>query len=207
MAHKRVLLIRHGLTARNLEKRYIGRKSDEALSELGKSLSEKAAKALGETPGFNKDGFKIYASPLKRATETAGILFGENRIITPIEELTEIDFGDFEGLNYNDLKENRDYQLWIDSGGKMAFPNGEDRDEFIERSFRGFFKAIENDLEKEVAIVCHGGNIMSILSRITGKDYFDFMTPNLGGYILEFELENERISEFTLHSFDLGSDS
>ena len=207
MAHKRVLLIRHGQTPGNEEKRYIGRKSDEALSALGKETAGKVAKYLGETPGFNKDGFKIYASPLKRAAETAGILFGQNRIVTPIDELSEIDFGDFEGLNYNDLKENRDYQLWIDSGGKMAFPNGEDREEFIERSFRGFFKAIENDLEKEVAIVCHGGNIMSILSRITGKDYFDFMTPNLGGYILEFDLENERISDFTLHSLDLGRDS
>lgn len=36
-------------------------------------------------------------------------------------DFRECDFGIFEGKNYEELKENRDYQRWLDSGGVLPF--------------------------------------------------------------------------------------
>ncbi len=206
MTHKKVLLLRHGKTQGNIEKRYIGKKTDESLSGNTDEEFIKARESIEAVFEPLTDGVALYSSPLKRAVETSEKLF-EGMTPQTIDELSEIDFGDFEGKNYNDLKDNPDYQRWIDSNGTIAFPGGEDRAEFIERSCRGFYKVVAEKSEEAVAIVCHGGNIMSILSTITGDDYFDFMTHNLGGYVLEFDTENERISDFTYNRIDLGGNS
>ena len=59
-----ILLIRHGKTAGNLEGRYIGSRTDESLCEEGiLGLKEK------EYPPASR----IYASPMRRCVETAGI--------------------------------------------------------------------------------------------------------------------------------------
>ncbi len=49
-----------------------------------------------------------------------------------------MDFGQFEGKNYEELKDNPDYQKWIDSNGTLPFPGGEPREQFIRRSMEGF---------------------------------------------------------------------
>ena len=54
-----------------------------------------------------------------------------------IPEWTEIDFGLFEGKNHRELSGNMAYQEWIDSNGTLPFPEGESREEFIDRSIAG----------------------------------------------------------------------
>ena len=57
------------------------------------------------------------------------------------------------------------YQAWIDSNGQMLIPHGESGADFRARCCEAYEKCIaearEKDLEK-IAIVCHGGTIMSV---------------------------------------------
>ena len=196
---KNVILLRHGKTVGNLEKRYIGSRTDISLSEEGVREIELAAPEIREMAG---ESFYLVSSPMKRAHETAGLIFPQNKIHTN-PKLREIDFGDFEGKNYEELKENPEYIRWIESSGTLPFPNGERRDEFIERSLEGFMESLAgSDKAEKLIIVCHGGNIMGIMSSITGKDYFDFMTGNMGGYSLTLTMENERIVDISYFSIN-----
>ena len=125
-----VYLIRHGLTQGNLEGRYIGCRNDEALCGQGiKRLEELRMPKVRQ----------VFISPMKRCTQTAGILFpGAERIVVP--DFRECDFGDFEGKNYTELNGDPAYQAWIDSGGELAFPGGESRKRFAQRCVNAFAK-------------------------------------------------------------------
>lgn len=179
-------LIRHGKTKGNEEGRYIGF-TDEALSEKGiKSLVKR------EYPKADV----VFASPLNRCMETAKYIYDCDRPVI-IEEFKEMNFGDFEGKNYRDLAENKDYQKWIDSMGKIPFPNGEGQEEFIKRVMSGYKKMMDiigsdylNECvdKKEINISCvvHGGTIMAVCSSLLDGKYYDYQLKN-GEYI---SLEN-----------------
>lgn len=210
--------IRHGKTNGNLEKRYIGRKTDESLSEEGAAELKKLASKYAyyiyygiNEPSQIEDSFpkidmditdssvRLYSGAMKRCRETMELLFPLKEFET-LNNLTEIDFGDFEGKNYKELSDNSDYQKWIDSNGTIAFPNGESREEFISRTVNAFICSIRDDLKKAdiqnkdtLVFVCHGGNIMAFLSYLTGRDYFDFMSDPGDGYEVLINVTEEKI--------------
>ena len=92
-------LIRHGKTEYNEEKRYAGCKTDCSISEAGRKEVEENK----ENGRYPTEPYMIFRSPMKRAEETAEIIYpGEEK--TVIEDIREIDFGTFEGKNYDELK-------------------------------------------------------------------------------------------------------
>lgn len=174
--------IRHGATAGNLEKRYIGRKTDESLCRDG-ILKIMKNRAEGKYPRADF----VFSSPMRRCIETCGLIYGsgKNPDFSPvlIEDFRETDFGCFEGKNYAELKENTLYKKWLESGGALPFPGGESRDDFSGRSLRGFSRMLsllKENLEKEILVsaVVHGGTVMAVLSKLTGKNYYDFHIEN-----------------------------
>ena len=183
-----ILLIRHGKTAGNLEGRYIGSRTDESLCEAGiLGLKEK------EYPPASR----IYASPMRRCVETAGILWPGCEPIL-VADLRECDFGAFENRNYRELNGDPRYQAWIDSGGTLPFPEGEDQAAFRKRCREAFARiaqelktlsghgTVRENAGDRTAIVAHGGTIMAILETFgfPKKDYFDFQVKNASGYLL-----------------------
>ncbi len=89
-------LIRHGATLSNKEGRYLG-KTDEALSPDGIRTLEKSV-----TDRIYPIADVLFSGPMKRCLETAQILYpGQTPICIP--EWTEMDFGAFEGHNYQEL--------------------------------------------------------------------------------------------------------
>ena len=120
----KLILVRHGETQGNKLKRYIGKRTDEPLCpEAGNMLAQLAYPEVQA----------VYASPMIRCTQTAGILFPGKKL-NIIDELAECDFGEFENKNYQELDGNEHYQSWIDSGGLLPFPGGESREEFKRRN-------------------------------------------------------------------------
>lgn len=186
---KKVLILRHGKTEANFEKRYIGSRTDIPLSAEGMSAVEAASSQIRQ---IAEEDIFLVSSPMKRAVQTAELLFPGEEILIK-DDLKEIDFGDFEGKNYEELKDNPDYQKWIDSNGTMPFPNGEDRAGFIDRSVAAFQQVLAEAGDRTPVIICHGGNVMGIMSTLAGKDYYDFMIGNMEGFMLSLTLENERI--------------
>ncbi|MGN1022062.1 MAG: bifunctional adenosylcobinamide kinase/adenosylcobinamide-phosphate guanylyltransferase [Lachnospiraceae bacterium] len=182
-----ILLLRHGKTSGNLERRYIGR-TDEPLCPEGRQELMERHRDL-PTPGPDP---LLYVSPLLRCRESAALLFPGLPEI-PVPDLREIDFGRFEGKSAEDLSGDPAYQAWIDSGGTLPFPEGEARDHFEARTDAAFWRILQQDPEEQphrLVFVVHGGTIMSVLSLLTGKDYYDFQVPNGDGYQLMLHREN-----------------
>ena len=185
----KLILIRHGETAANIEHRYLGR-TDETLSIEGK---EKLLEYEKQQKYPKAD--MVFTSPMKRCKETAQILYAA--VTTrEIPEWTEMDFGDFEGKNYTELQHDERYQAWIDSNGTLPFPNGESRKVFIRRCMQGMKKLVQclfdemTDKKIEaVAAVVHGGTIMALLSSICGGEYFDYQVKNGEGFVCNLTLE------------------
>lgn len=131
-------LIRHGATKANREHRYLGR-TEEPLSEEGReALKAFQKKGIYPDPASLQ---ALFVSPMERCRETAELLFGDCEQHM-IPEFREMDFGLFEGKNYQDLRGNAQYQAWIDSNGTLPFPKGESREGFIARCRQGFEEMI-----------------------------------------------------------------
>ncbi len=180
-----LVMIRHGETQANQEQRYLG-KTDESLSKNGMEalLSYQKRK-------FYPDVDYLFTSPMKRCIETAEILYPK---LSPaiIPEWEEMDFGQFEYRNYEELRDDARYQVWIDSGGTLAFPEGESREKFILRCKKGLLRMcgkLRRAAEQEasaplrVGLVVHGGTVMALLSTYSNKSYFDYQVSNGRGYL------------------------
>jgi len=171
----KTVFIRHGMTAGNLEKRYIGRTDEELCPEGIAQLENR------HIPGCDL----LICSPMKRCIRTAELLFPQQDIITD-SGLRECDFGDFEGKNYTELSGDPAYQAWIDSGGSLPFPGGESPQEFRRRCISAFETIVRKYKDKSsIAFVVHGGTIMSVLERyaVPHRDYFDWHCANGSGYV------------------------
>ena len=209
------LLIRHGSTTGNEEKRYTGCRTNEDLSGKGREECNKLRMRMSGTglidelhrfeTGFaGEAGVFVISGGLVRCRTSAELIFPGALRVTD-ELLTEIDFGRFEGKNYNELKNDKDYISWLESGGTNPFPGGESRENFIERSFNAFEQDVIRYAAsgKTLAFVCHGGNIMSVMSRLTGRDYFDFQVGCCEGYRLVLTVDSEeRGNGIDLVSYD-----
>ncbi len=170
--------IRHGATASNLAGRYLGL-SDEPLSKEGAD-AVRAAKRRGSYP----EARILFSSPMMRCIQTAGIIYPDLAPII-IPEWREIDFGEFEGKNYDELKGDPRYRRWIASGGTLPFPDGEGMEIFSRRCEAGFIKMaahLQNADGNGAAAIVHGGIIMAIFSRHAGGGYYDYQAANGAGY-------------------------
>ena len=87
-----IVLLRHGETAYNEQHRYQGA-SDVPLSERGRAKLRTADNAPDE----------VIVTPLCRTKQTAAILFPNAKQIV-CDDLREMDFGDFEGRTYDEMK-------------------------------------------------------------------------------------------------------
>ena len=193
----KIVLIRHGITEGNEMHMYYG-STDVSLSERGKHLLEKQREEglypISETAQF-------YTTGMLRTEQTLRIVYGD-REHGVIEDLRELDFGEFEMHTYEELNSVPEYQKWItaDDSGK-APPGGESIDSFTERIRRGFDElTIRNELymlrlrnhrkEAMTICICHGGVISGIMDYIWPGEYKNFFEwiPDPGhGYVLLVE--------------------
>ena len=185
-------IIRHGATKSNKRHAYLGNTNEPLSNEGGEQII--FYNEAGKYPK-EKDNLLIVSSPMLRCLQTKDILYPDTRAIL-LPEWKEIDFGRFEGKNYQDLNGDPDYQRWIDSGGVTAFPGGESRDEFVKRSMAGLewcIECMEDYKQKSAVCVVHGGTIMAIMSSLTGGDYYDYQVKNGQGYEIELSIKNNNV--------------
>jgi len=120
---QRILLIRHGETDWNRNRRFQGR-SDVPLNSEGREQAHALALALKDEPLT-----AIYSSPLIRAIETARIIKGFHHSTPLLEEegLIEMDLGRFDGMEarswasqYPDFR-----KRWRENPASVKMPGGE----------------------------------------------------------------------------------
>jgi len=187
----KINFIRHGKTPLNEKHCYVGI-TDESLSAAGAYEIVKKKEA-----GIYPPVKRVFVSPLKRAKETAAIIYNDVPFVE-IDEFKETDFGSFEGKNYEELKDNPYYRKWIDESRgasedeieklygkvlsnadsqcseKIILP--ENKEDFSKRVIAGFLKVLrESRGLDEISIVAHGGTIMAIASAFCDSNYYDMM--------------------------------
>ena len=175
-----ILLLRHGETAYNAERRYQGQR-DIPLSPAGRAALHRA--------GFAPD--TVYVSPLRRATETAAVLFPTARQVV-VQEFRVMSFGVFEGRQYVHME--RDPEFLAAAGEEGVIPGGERRADFCDRTCAAFSALVDEGLREgreRLVIVAHGDTQMAVLSRFAWphRDYHDWCAPNGGGFRLKAEPE------------------
>ena len=164
------------MTGANEKRLYCGI-TDAPLCEAGR----RGLAALKETVNYPEADIYI-TSGLARTDETLMILYGRAADYN-IEEFREMDFGDFEMKNHEDLKDLPEYQLWIGDIDNLACPGGESRPAFNKRVKTGFEKLINLNAASAVA-VCHGGAIASVMEYLFPgqKNYYEWLPSHGRGY-------------------------
>ena len=153
-------LFRHGMTKGNLNAQYIGHTDLPLTTDSISSL--KSIKATEHYPEVDA----VFSSPLKRCKDSASIMFHKNNIIV-IDDFIEYNFGEFEGLTAEDLKDNEDFKNWLRGDIHARAPYGESNAEFVQRICAAFEKVIDGCIKtgtQKIAIVGHAGVLMTILS-------------------------------------------
>ena len=152
-----VLLVRHGETDANASARFQGR-TDTRLNERGREQSRALAGAL------RGEGLRaLYASPLRRARETAQIV-GAELGLEPIldERLVEADTGAWTGRPIADIRagEAREYARWRAADPAFRFPAGESVAEQAARVAAALADVAAGPLP--ALVVTHGGTIRAV---------------------------------------------
>ena len=150
----RVWLIRHGEPAEEARQRCYG-SLDVGLSETGRRQISRVAEYFAV-----EQMAAVYASPLSRTLESAQILAATGKRRFEIAEgLREINFGDFEGLTYDEIARRHPdlYRQWMETPTQIRFPNGESFSEMRARVLRTFDGIRENREGQTIAMVSHGG--------------------------------------------------
>ena len=156
----RLILMRHGETDYNLQNRYCGF-SNPSLNNKGIWQSKRLADRLRD---ISVD--KVYSSDLKRAYETAKIVFKDNPV-EKLEDLREMNFGLFEGLKHEEIinKHPKLYRSWIDNPEKVQIPNGEGLTDLSKRVNKCLSFIVSQNEDKTVALVTHSGPIRIVLCK------------------------------------------
>jgi len=148
----KVYLARHGQTEWNKKLTFRGR-IDVPLNEAGYREARALSDALKD-----KNIEAIYTSPLRRSIETAQPIAKFFHLeIVPVQGLIDINYGDWEGLTFNEVKKrySDQYDKWEKKPDLIRFPHGETLDEAKERSFRAFISIVEKNPGKSILIVPH----------------------------------------------------
>ena len=171
-----ILLVRHGRTRFNDERRYQGR-LDVPLSAAG-AAELTAAEFAPET---------VCVSPLRRAQQTADIVFPRARKKIAVPEFAEMDFGAFEGRTADEMADDPAYRAWVASGATLPCPGGESFASFSARVCAAFETLMRDWQGETLAIVAHGGTLCALMDRyaVPERGYFDWMCGNGCGYRLD----------------------
>ena len=108
-----IVFIRHSMTAGNLERRYIGCRTDEPLCEAGISLAQQKAAEI--RPAFPMPEV-VLTSPMRRCIQTAEILFPD----TPRE--TSATSETLKGRTMRNCPEIRRIRLGSTAAERWLFP-------------------------------------------------------------------------------------
>ena len=161
----RLWLVRHGEPGAEIRGRCYGR-LDAGLSPVGRRQIERVARELAATKFA-----AIYASPRKRTRESAEIIASaQGASIRVHEPFREIDFGDFEGMSYDDIARRfpAEYQQWMSNPTGVQFPNGESFAAMQERVLRATQDLLVAHAGETIAIITHGGVNRILLAHALG---------------------------------------
>lgn len=163
----RIIAIRHGETAWNVDTRIQGQ-LDIPLNDQGLWQARRVGAALA-----SESLHAIYASDLTRAWQTAGQISEHTGLsVTPHTGLRERGFGTFEGRTFAELETELPDQAhkWRTRDPEFAPEGGESLLSFRQRVVSTAAELAERHAGEQIVLVAHGG-VMDVLYRAaTGQE-------------------------------------
>ena len=159
----KLILVRHGETHLNRERRIQGI-NDTPLSEHGRSQAEAAARLLARDLPF-----KLYASPIARARQTAAIISKALGVqSTTISELREADAGELQGLTGAEMRERYPefVRRWDEDSGTARMPGGDSLVQVQDRAWQALIRISEAHRGETVVAVSHNFVIHTIVCKV-----------------------------------------
>lgn len=156
-----ILLIRHGQTDWNAQKRWQGH-TDIPLNETGQAQAQALARRLAHWPIQT-----VYSSDLQRAAMTAVPLattLNQQPILDTLWR--ERDVGDFGGLTGQEAREKYPEVWEEEKSGLLTPPNGEDWRALRRRAVTAFERVASRHEGEMVAVVSHGGTLANVIAHV-----------------------------------------
>ncbi|MFF3752424.1 histidine phosphatase family protein [Streptomyces sp. NPDC002018] len=150
----RVLLVRHGENPANVHHILSFRKADFRLTARGREQAVRLRSVLALGPET-----RYWASPLRRARHTAGLLAPYGTAIEIMEELRELDVGLLDGSG-KAVDRQTYYQVieaWRSGRAQTRFPGGEDLFDATARLRFALRHIVSSTSEATAVVVGHGG--------------------------------------------------
>ncbi|MBD2437905.1 histidine phosphatase family protein [Nostoc sp. FACHB-110] len=197
----RVIIVRHGQSSYNAERRIQGRTNASQLTEKGCNDASKVGKALSNI-AFQA----IYSSPLQRAKLTAEIIQselanaqGSSAVVQTSDQLLEIDLPLWETMLTADVEQKfaEDYKIWHEHPQDlvMLVKDGEGTKEHFpvlalyEQAQQFWQEILPQHQGKTILIVGHNGINRALISTALGippSRYHSIQQSNCGVTVLNF---------------------
>lgn len=165
----RLLLVRHGENQANLTKEFSHRLIDYPLTARGRLQAEQTAAYLSAYPVT-----QVYASPLKRARETAEIIAAELGVsVRVLEPFRELDVGTLEAQPPTAASwrlHDEIVRAWATGNAEARFPEGENFTELVARVRRGYETILRGRDGEALVLVAHGGSLSLPLLKLVPMD-------------------------------------
>jgi broad specificity phosphatase PhoE len=159
-----LVLVRHGETDWNRERRYQGH-ADTPLNEAGRRQAHELAELLRE-----EHLSLVYTSPLRRASETARIVAERLGLeARELEALREIDVGDWQGMTVEEVKMR--FPERLDVAWRSGWPNGETPEELSTRVLPALLDLERRHPDERVLGVTHAGPLRVAIAAADGLSH------------------------------------
>jgi len=149
----RLILVRHGETEWNRVERFRGR-ADVSLNPTGLAQAEATARRI--RAGWQVSA--VYCSPLSRAAATARAIAALFQLAaTPIQDLIDIDYGEWQGKSPEEVRSLWPDLLsaWYEKPHTVRIPGGESLENIRTRSVRAVRQIAARHREGSVVLVAH----------------------------------------------------
>ena len=162
----RFLIIRHGLSVTNKERRFTGQ-MDVALAPEGYEQARQTAEYVLKE--YSPDA--VYSSDLCRAYDTVlpiADAAGMQVITTP--DLREVNVGNWQGILIDDIKEMfpEQFAAYRANLGTSTFDGGEKYSDIAVRAMDALERIAAENEGKTVVVGTHGGVVRSLIAKWTG---------------------------------------
>lgn len=168
----RLILLRHGQSHANVERRLDTRPPGAALTDLGRDQARAFAAGLSQAPAM------ILHSTALRATQTAEEVGAATGLdVHQVDGIHEVQVGELENRNDDPAIEefNGVYQRWLEGETGLSIPGGESADEVLDRYVpvltRLRLRYLDDDaFHGDIVIVSHGAAIRLVSAVLAGVE-------------------------------------
>jgi len=163
-------LVRHGATAHNEQRPVIlqGNGVDGPLSENGQCQAAAVAGFLARFPLA-----RVYASPMRRARETAEHIAGRHDLqVETIDQVHEVDVGEWEGRTWSEIMaaDQPYYDRFMENAADVPYLGGETYRDVLARVQPALERVLERHAGESIAVVAHNVVNRVFLGSLLGLD-------------------------------------